>query len=113
MNVENAEKLAAYLDTVPPEQFDMSTWCGTAFCIAGHVNVLTNHDPEKHHEEKSAWPAKWLGLDDGQRYDLFLRVNHGEPWRELFEHGTVKYESITPQQAARAVRRAIELWGQS
>lgn len=40
--LDNLEKLADYLDTVPPEQFDYDTWgettaCGTVACALGHA----------------------------------------------------------------------------
>ena len=34
------EKLACYLESLPPENFDMNNWiCGTTACIAGHAAI--------------------------------------------------------------------------
>lgn len=41
MRSDRLLKLAAYLDTLPPEKFDLSTWhCGTTGCAVGHACTM-------------------------------------------------------------------------
>ena len=45
MNRENLDKLINHMAQLEPEQFEMSEWCGTACCIAGHTAILLGIDP--------------------------------------------------------------------
>jgi len=54
MNTKLLQKLADYLRTVPPTDFDMNVWgdgnvaddgtpmCGTAACLVGHATVISD-----------------------------------------------------------------------
>lgn len=81
MNKERLEMLAAHLEKLPREKFDMSQWskCG---CIGGHTEAL--------------WPGKWacetLDLTEEQDRALFIPDGYYRP------------DFATPRQAASVVR---------
>lgn len=40
MHIENIKRLIHYVKWVPEENFDMSRFCGTSCCFAGHAHML-------------------------------------------------------------------------
>ena len=91
MNKERLEMLAAHLEMLPSEEFDMDKWCGTACCIAGHVFKLASLKPTSFTAFKA---AQWLGSDYSTLRPLFIPNPEMAPSPYF----------ATPQQAASVVR---------
>lgn len=124
MNVEKLEQVEQWLLAGAPERkFNMNrlvevpegqkdNWCGTACCIAGYVyQQEVAFNPVKHDPRYNGWDGwedvaetaqKSLGLDPDVANRLFF-LKH----REGFSY-TGEWESVTPQEAAQAVRNVIE-----
>lgn len=96
MNTERLEMLAAHLEKLPREEFNMGTWCGTACCIAGHLMSIEGRWRPAHGNcfqwEEYALPvaADLLELSFEDAADLMGCEPHNE--------------NATPQQAASVVR---------
>jgi hypothetical protein len=73
MNKERLEQLAAHIEALPPEKFDMSKWCGTPCCIGGHAEKLFKLDPT---EEDT------LGLDYDKLFSLFYPIIRGHHYSD-------------------------------
>jgi hypothetical protein len=69
--------LIEYLKSLPPERFDQTQWCGTAYCLAGH-------QVERHGWKQSGpwYPA--LVEKDGkdQRVSQIAKETLGLTWKE-------------------------------
>lgn len=101
MNRGRLLKLAAHLDTVPPEKFDLGHWiCGTTACAVGHACSIPEfraeglgwnskqsrtrfENPAPRFGGSEGWYAvqKFFDLDYGQATALFLDDSydtHGE-----------------------------------
>lgn len=92
MNITNLLALRNHLETLKPEQFDMTTWhCGTAACIAGHAATLDPalweqveavlNKPGSHLAEVQGLvqlgAALFLGLDRATANTLFCPEDEG------------------------------------
>lgn len=120
MNIEKLKQVEQWLLAGAPERtFTMSklvevpdghkeNWCGTACCIAGYVyqqEVAFNpvkHSPNYYWGEVAETAQKSLNLDPDVANRLFYLEN-----RKGYSY-TGRWEDVTPQQAAEAVRNVIE-----
>lgn len=79
MTTRNTALFEQIADTIEtnPESYDQRHWCGTAYCIAGHVAAVATHDDPKHLFVDGTLPfvaAKALGIT-GPEADLMFDEN--------------------------------------
>lgn len=121
MNVEKLKQVEQWLLAGASERtFNMNrlvevpeghkeNWCGTTCCIAGYVyQQEVPFNQNQHNKNFTGWgvventAAEALGLDGRIANLLFYPSNS----KGYFYTG--KWEDVTPQQAAQAVRNVIE-----
>lgn len=71
VNVAEVLRAADLVESVPPEEFDMANYCGTACCIAGHVLRDSAVPADKIAGKWDVAAAAILGLSEDQRLNLF------------------------------------------
>jgi hypothetical protein len=94
MNKERLEKLAAHIEKLPREKFDMDQLCGTPCCIAGYVMKITKNSTRGGVLHPA---ADWLGLS-----------YPGGEGRQLFVPALDRAYRATPKQAAKVIRNLIK-----
>lgn len=109
---ERLEALAAFVEKLPEERFDMDDWrqesaCGTVACLAGWTPEVAGvagdvEDGRVSCRDYSAhvsdFAEDWIGLNDQAAKKLFYTGG----WPELFTH-----QPPTPARAAARIRHFI------
>ena len=123
MNIHNAKRLLALLESLPESRFDFAVWigrrgseypdpnlttddlhsCGTVACMAGWAATLAAQDldrPPINAREVASVAGDFLGLSNREALDLFLGN-----WREKDAGGL---DSVTLSEAIVHLRSLIE-----
>jgi hypothetical protein len=110
MNTERLLKLADFLDTVPAEQFDLSSWkCSTTACAVGWACTIPEFQDEGLRsanmahaglplfDNKSGWDAvnAFFAVTDEQADHLFYDLNYPNRHR------------TTPAEVANRIRKLV------
>lgn len=100
MNTYNAHMLADHLAKQTPETFNLSYWCGTACCIAGHAAMLSGAGKLKDPSAVFSTASDWLDIDRSTASELF--EPSAAAWKRL--KGVDPYV-LTPAQVSKVVRK--------
>ena len=74
LNKPNLTRLRNHLAALPEDarEFDMSDWCGTTCCIAGHAFILAEGRPATSADKVPGVAKEWLGLNSREHSWLFI-----------------------------------------
>lgn len=72
MNKERLEMLAAHLEKLPNDEFNMEVWCGGPCCIAGHAAIMAGVHTEIEANLVRQTAREWLGLEHREASRLFM-----------------------------------------
>ena len=77
VNVAECLDLADFLERLPPEQFDMRSFCGTACCMGGWLAINHGHRPIDVISLFGGYlnfGQKTLGISKRQSWELFAPI---------------------------------------